>query len=321
MSDLRKHKIWSEDHLEMQTFSEAVFRPSLFESLEKPGPFDITANIAAIQEMTIWQIRSMSGYRVRYGCPHQHQVEIHFIETGQFVFRAAGEEIVATAGSAVLLKDTRKIETVASPNSAKLAMVVPFNQVAHNLNRSHGSAGRGLGEFRSLVGPDVTGIDIIQRIATHLLYGIDPADDPADAEGAPALVHDALIMMFASLWPRTTAGERTTLPRPLERAINWLDQHAHEDISIEQLARRAGASIRTLQNSFRQHLSTTPNAYLLQLRLSRVHEDLLHGPADQTIEAIASRWGFKHMGYFAARYRELYGTSPSDTRKARPSNE
>jgi AraC-like DNA-binding protein len=189
--------------------------------------------------------------------------------------------------------------------------------VAHNLNRSHGSAGRGLSEFRSLVGPEVTGIDIIQRIATHLLYGIDPADDTADVEGAPALVHDALIMMFASLWPRTTSGEPSALPRHLERAINWLDRHADEDTSVEQLARRAGASIRTLQNSFRQHLSTTPNAYLLQLRLSRVHDELLHGPVDQTIEAIASRWGFRHMGYFASRYRALYGTSPSDSRKAR----
>jgi AraC-like DNA-binding protein len=320
MSVLRKHKIWSEDRLEIQSFSEAVFRPSRIENLKDTGPFDITANIAAIQEMTIWQVHSKSGYRTSYGCPHQHQVEIHFIENGQFVFQTPDDEIEATAGTAVLLKDTRKVHTIASPHSGKLAMVVPFKQVAHNLNRSHGSAGRGLSEFSSLVGPDVTGIDIIHRIADHLLHGIDPTDDPADAEGAPALIHDALIMMFASLWPRTTATERSTLPRHLERAIDWLDRHAAEDISIEQLARRAGASIRTLQNSFRQHLSTTPNAYVLQMRLSRAHEELLNGQLDQTIEAIASRWGFRHMGYFASRYRELYGESPSDTRKARLNN-
>lgn len=317
MSVLRKHKIWSEDRLEIQSFSEAVFRPSRMESLKDTGPFDITANVAAIHDMTIWQIQSRSGYRTLYGCPQQHQVEIHFIEAGTFVFQMPGEEIKAQAGDAVLLKDTRKVQTTASPESSKLAMVVPFNQLAHNLNRSHGSAGRGLSEFRSLVGPEVTGIDIIQRIASHLLHGIDPSEDPADAEGAPALVHDALIMMFASLWPRTTAKEGPVLPRHLERAIDWLERHADEDISIEQLARHAGASIRTLQNSFRHHLSTTPNAYVLQMRLSRVHDELLNGPVDQTIEAIASHWGFRHMGYFASRYRELYGASPSDTRKAR----
>lgn len=317
MSVLRKHKIWSEDRLEIQTFSEAVFRPSWIESLKDKGPFDIRANIAAIQDTTIWEVRSTSGYRTRYGCTQQHQVEIHFIEAGRFVFQTLDNEIEAMAGSAVLLKDTRKVQTIASPESGKLSMVVPFNQVAHNLNRSHGSAGRGLSEFRSLVGSDATGIEIIHRIASHLLHGIDPADDPADAEGTPALVHDALIMMFASLWPRTPATERATLPRHLERAIDWLDRHADEDMSIEQLARRAGASIRTLQNSFRQHLSTTPNAYVLQIRLARVREELLNGPIDQTIEAIASRWGFRHMGYFASRYRELYGSSPSDTRKTR----
>lgn len=322
MSVLRKHKIWSENQLEIQTFSEAVFRPSRIESLKDAGPFDISANVASIQDMTIWQVRSRSGYRTCYGCPQQHQVEIHFIEDGKYVFQTPDDEIEAMAGSAVLLKDTRKVQTTASPESSKLAILIPFNQVARNLSRSHGSAGRGLSELRSLVGPDTVGIDIIHQIANHLLHGIDPTDDPSDAEGAPALVHDALIMLFASLWPRTmaTATERPALPLHLERAIDWLDRHADEDISIEQLARRAGASIRTLQNSFRQHLSTTPNAYVLQIRLSRVREELLNGPIDQTIEAIASRWGFRHMGYFASRYRELYGNSPSDTRKARPDN-
>jgi AraC-like DNA-binding protein len=317
MSVLKKHKIWSEDRLEIQTFSEAVFRPSRIESLKDEGSFHITANVAAVQDMTIWQVRSTSGYRSHYQRPQQHQVEIHFIEAGKFVFQTPDDEIEAMAGSAVLLKDTRKVQIIASPGCEKLAVAIPFNQVAHNLNRSHGSAGRGLSEFSSLVGPDAAGIDIIHRIASHLLHGIDPADDPADAEGTPALVHDALIMMFASLWPRTIATERSALPRHLERAIDWLDRHAAEDMSIEQLARLAGASIRTLQNSFRQHLSTTPNAYVLQIRLSRVREELLNGPIEQTIEAIASRWGFRHMGYFASRYRELYGSSPSDTRRAR----
>ena len=85
----------------------------------------------------------------------------------------------------------------------------------------------------------------------------------------------------------------------------------------EQLARQSGASIRSLQNSFRQHLSATPNAYILQMRLSRVHTELLTGSGDESIEKIASRWGFGHMGYFAARYRAQYGQAPSDTRKSR----
>jgi AraC-like DNA-binding protein len=317
MSLLKKHKIRSEDDLETQAIAKAVFRPTEVRRFQEAGSFDINADIASIRDMTLWQASTRSGFRTRYGCPMQHQVEIHFIEAGKFNFRAADEEIEASARSAVLLKDTRKVETIASPDSAKLAIAIPFDQVAPHLNRGHGSAGRGLGAFQSLIDHDTPGIDIIHRIAAHLLHGIDISED---GSGAPALIHDALIMMFVSLWPKTDMAPdgRSTLPRHLERAIDWLDHHADQDISVEQLARQSGASIRTLQNSFRHHLSTTPNAYILNMRLSRVHDELLNVKNDETIEKIASRWGFGHMGYFAARYRALYGKSPSDTRKERP---
>lgn len=318
MHILQKHRIWSEDDLETQAMAEAVFRPTQIRRLEDARSFDIKADIASIRHMTLWQTSTRSGYRTRYGCPLQHQLEIHFIESGKFTFLAADEEIEALPKTAVLLKDTRKVQTTASPCSSKLSIALPFDQIAPLLNRSHGSAGRGLGGFQTCIGPDVTGIDIIHRIATHLLHGLDPGDVPMDVIGTPALIHDALIMMFIGLWPRTSLpGGRSDLPRHLERAIDWLDHHADQDISVEQLARQSGASIRTLQNSFRHHLSTTPNAYILNMRLSRAHDELLNGEGEETIETIASRWGFGHMGYFAARYRALYGKSPSETRKER----
>ncbi|MDH4440857.1 MAG: helix-turn-helix transcriptional regulator [Rhizobium sp.] len=316
---MKRNRIRSQDDLETQILAEAVFRPTEMKRFEESGLFDIKADIAAIQDMILWQTCSRSGYRARYGCAKHHSVEVHFIEAGKFTFQAADERIDAVAKTAVLLKDTRKVEIIASPDSTKLAISIPFDHVAPHLNRAHGSAGRGLSAFQSNIGPDVTGIDIIHRIAAHLLHGFAPTGASADTTGPTALVHDALIMMFVSLWPRieTSPDGRSGLPRHLERAIDWLDHHADQDISVEQLARRSGASIRTLQNSFRHHLSTTPNAYILQMRLSRVHDELQNGPTDETIEKIASRWGFGHMGYFASRYRELYGKTPSDTRRER----
>ncbi|RKE77516.1 AraC family transcriptional regulator [Rhizobium sp. AG855] len=323
MSLLKKHRIHSEDAFETQTITEAVFRPAEILRFHDTGLFDINGDITSIQDMTLWHMSTQSGYRTRYGCSLQHQIEIHFVETGTFKFTASEEEIEAGAGTAVLLKDTRRVEIVARPGSSKLAFLVPFEQVAPHLHRGYGSLGRGLGAFQSHIGPDTPGIEIIQRIASHLLQGFDPAEASSQDHAASALIHDALIMMFVSLWPKSDAkaDEGSALPRHLERAIDWLDRHADQEVSVEQLARRSGASIRTLQNSFRHHLSTTPNAYILQTRLSRVHDELLNGSGDETIEGIASRWGFRHMGYFAARYRALYGESPSDTRRERRGGE
>ncbi len=312
------YSISSQDELETQSISAKTFRPSEFWRLKEAGPFDIQANITSVCNITLWRISTSSGYGVRYGCPKHHQVELHFIEEGRFCFQSADEEIEAPALGAVLIKDTRKVTVTACPGSRKLSVVIPFEQVAPHINRSHGSAGWGLAALQAHVAT-AAGIDIIHQIAAHLLSGLDPNGLGPDNAGTPALIRDALIMMFVSLWPREEirSDQRPTLPRHLERAIDWLERHADQDIAIEELARRSGASIRTLQNSFRHHLSTTPNAYILQMRLSRVHNDLLAGTGEESIEKIASRWGFRHMGYFAARYRAQYGKAPSDTRKGR----
>lgn len=320
MPHYKLHSFSSVDELETEAISESVFRPSKINRLDMSGTFDFSADITSIQSTTLWKSSSRSGYRARYGCPKHQQLELHFIEKGKFEFDAVDEQIEAFAKSAVLLRDTRKVTLLASPGSSKLSMVIPFDQVAPHIHSSRDNAGRGLTTFLSHIHSDAPGVGIIHQVATHLLQAADAETLPDDHVKAPALIHDALMMMFVGLWPKadSVAEAPAALPRHLERAIDWLQHHAEEDVSIEQLARLSGASIRSLQNSFRHYLSTTPNTYILQLRLARVHDELLHGAGDDSIEKIASRWGFGHMGYFAARYRELYGRSPSATRRGRP---
>jgi AraC-like DNA-binding protein len=54
--------------------------------------------------------------------------------------------------------------------------------------------------------------------------------------------------------------------------------------------------------------------YLRDVRLHRVHADLISADADsETVAHIARRWGFLYLGRFAATYREKFGQTPSDT--------
>jgi transcriptional regulator GlxA family with amidase domain len=46
-----------------------------------------------------------------------------------------------------------------------------------------------------------------------------------------------------------------------------VDDNAHRDISVADIAAAANVSIRTIQLAFRRHLDTTPNAYLRRVRL------------------------------------------------------
>jgi len=55
--------------------------------------------------------------------------------------------------------------------------------------------------------------------------------------------------------------------------------------------------------------------YLRDRRLERAHEDLTDAiPSDGvTVTDVAERWGFHHLGSFAALYRNRWGESPSET--------
>ncbi|WP_294014024.1 helix-turn-helix transcriptional regulator [Streptomyces sp.] len=59
-------------------------------------------------------------------------------------------------------------------------------------------------------------------------------------------------------------------------------------------------------------LGVTPLTYLRNVRLDRVHADLLTGATGVT-EA-AGRWGFSHLNRFSAAYRRRFGAAPSQTR-------
>jgi transcriptional regulator GlxA family with amidase domain len=84
--------------------------------------------------------------------------------------------------------------------------------------------------------------------------------------------------------------------------------------TVADLAGIAGVSVRSLQENFRRHVGMPPMTYLRQLRLARVHEHLREAdPAAHTVTQIAYRYGFVHLGRFAAEYRIRYGVTPSET--------
>jgi AraC-like DNA-binding protein len=59
-------------------------------------------------------------------------------------------------------------------------------------------------------------------------------------------------------------------------------------------------------------------AYLRSVRLAHAHADLVRiadTGSQTTVTEVALRWGFTHLGRFAALYRQTYGRPPSSTRQ------
>ncbi|WP_109002382.1 AraC family transcriptional regulator [Streptomyces rishiriensis] len=112
------------------------------------------------------------------------------------------------------------------------------------------------------------------------------------------------------------SARHAALPGALRRAMTYCDEHAGEPLSIADMALASGLSVPALRAAFRAHLGTTPLMYLRRVRLDSAHQDLLaiaEGRHDGTVTDVALRWGFVHLGRFAALYKATYGTVPSRT--------
>lgn len=107
---------------------------------------------------------------------------------------------------------------------------------------------------------------------------------------------------------------RPIAPSFVRRVEDYIVDCADQPLSIGDLAARAGVSASTLFAGFREHRGTSPMAHLRRVRMERVHQALRAAHAGQTtVTDEAVRWGFTHLGRFAADYKRWYGESPSDT--------
>lgn len=104
------------------------------------------------------------------------------------------------------------------------------------------------------------------------------------------------------------------LTAAIRRARRYIEDHPDQPLRIEQIARQAGTSVRSLQNAFRRELEITPLGYLRRIRLIHARDDLLDAePGEVTVGDVARRWGFVNLGRFAAEYQALFGEKPSWT--------
>ncbi|MFF8808698.1 helix-turn-helix transcriptional regulator [Streptomyces omiyaensis] len=105
----------------------------------------------------------------------------------------------------------------------------------------------------------------------------------------------------------------------LRRAMAFVEENAHRDIGLADIAAAVPVTPRAVQYAFARHAGTTPLAYLRRVRLARAHEELrASDPHTVSVASVAARWGFAHPGRFAAAHLREYGVPPSETLRGGP---
>ncbi|MGW1400833.1 AraC family transcriptional regulator [Streptomyces sp. NPDC002405] len=164
-----------------------------------------------------------------------------------------------------------------------------------------------------LTGADHSGLRImVESLIDQLDTGSKIFDHPAVRQAHLRSFVTGLLLTHRHNYSEPLLEGHTPLrSRPLRRALDFIDRSLGDPITLSDLAQAGNCSARTLSDAFREHFGCSPMAFLRDRRLERVRADLLAG--SDRVGTVAHRWGFTHMGRFAAAYQHRYGELPSAT--------
>lgn len=113
----------------------------------------------------------------------------------------------------------------------------------------------------------------------------------------------------------SSTERKTSLPgnaKAFQRAIDFINNNLADDISVLDVAKAAGVSIRSIQLLFRDHAQQTITQHITQKRLAEAN-DLLRKGASRSVQDVCLMVGIPSLSHFSRLYRQQYGETPSET--------
>lgn len=103
-------------------------------------------------------------------------------------------------------------------------------------------------------------------------------------------------------------AERTEL----DDVLAWIEQEAHRDLTLHDIATRAAVSVRTLNRRFQAETGQTPMQWLTGVRVR--HAQQLLESTSYGVERIGREVGFTSPANFREQFRRLTGVAPINYR-------
>ncbi len=246
---------------------------------------------------------------------------IQFPLTAPFSVTLNGQTYRVIADQGVIISPAHHVHRTGVPGWI-LLLKVPCDQIRISMEKRVGQLTSGPIVFEPM----------IDAFATELLqYGllvVDAIDRGIAKNGnAVAQVLEAgFIELLLSHQPHNYSHvlhEETSSPRSnrMHMVQQYVESHLAEPLTVEQLARVAGCSVRSLQSSFLDLCKMSPMEFVRMHRLARARQMLESSEPDNTVNTVALRTGHAQLSRFAASYKQRFGESPSETlRRTRKRN-
>ena len=156
-----------------------------------------------------------------------------------------------------------------------------------------------------------------RRLSQSLARLRNTLTSPEGRSAAHELIGDVAPRVVAWIFAEDATGGERSDPKARQEAVRTaveiLDSSERLPVTVSDLCRVAGVSAPTMYRAFQDTFGISPKQYLRAWSLSGVRDDLVVAEPQEHVIDIANRWGFWHMGQFAADYRRQFGELPSET--------
>lgn len=295
-----------------------VFLPVDFPSARASSIVDLRLNALTVGRVTCGYMRFRDAVCIETAEAENFHVDIPL--SGRTTMQAAfGSPIYGTPGTAGVFMPGRPVQLDCGEGFAQLSVMIPRADLQRELEHLLGDEQVQPLEFTAELDATAPG----GRMMMQALRAIDQASQldggPLSHPLARQRLEEVLMqsLLFAQPHNHSAAlGGPAPSPgaHPVSRAVELLRGRPAHPWTVIELAAEVSVSVRSLQQGFRRTLHTSPMAYLRTVRLERVRDELsLAAPGTVSVTEVASRWGFVHLGRFAAAYRSAFGEHPSDT--------
>lgn len=295
-----------------------VYLPVDFPSAKPTSVIDLALNAVTVGRVTCGFMRFKDAVRIHTAEAENFHVDIP--TSGRATMRAAhSRQVHGTPRTAAIFMPGRPAELDCGERFSQLALMIPRDQLQL--------------ELESMLDEHVTSplvFDPELRLTTpggqHIMQALRMIDGASAQECGP-LAHPLAaqrleqVLMQSLLFgqPHNYRAALSSAPlsvgvRPVAQAVELFRSDPAHHWTVAQLAAETSSSVRSLQEGFRRSLGASPMTYLRRLRLEKVHEELSAAEPDlASVTEVATRWGFVHLGRFAAAYYRAFGEFPSET--------
>ncbi|EJT06523.1 AraC family transcriptional regulator [Rhizobium sp. CCGE 510] len=243
---------------------------------------------------------------------------IFFPTRGKVVFKHPQTSIESVPGHCTILEGQSSTDTLLFGTRRHMVLFIDRAKIMGHLSHMLGRTVSGnIGIYPHLDLASNPGLALL-RLVEQFYSGLCEDGPLSKSPLALASLCDTMTyLILENCLHRYTNALAQPAPGPAPRHVKWaidfMQEHLAEPISLNDIAVAAKVSARTLQQGFRQFRNTSPIAHLREMRMVAAHQDLLHSGPKRTVADVAAKWGFMHPGRFAAEYQKRFGRLPSRT--------